>query len=291
MKSFLTNFYNKLPLKLQITLSTLQEALSVFGRKRLFYIAGYMAFTGFMALFPFLIFLVGLASIIGDAALAIEVIDRMFEYFPQNVVKTLAPVIKEVLSKEHGGLLTFGTVGTLWAASAGIEALRTALNIVYDIEESRPFVKRRLQSIGIVLGSAVLMLILSVFIIWWPLIIAGFEKWAHLSLSTIKFWDFLRFPAVFLVLTAAFNTIYQILPNTSRINRYRRGSFIAAGGWMILASLFSVYLAYFGKYAVTYGSLGGIIITLLFLQFSSLVILFGAAYNRSMDKLYTKEKG
>ena len=87
-------------------------------------IAGYMAFAAFTSLFPFLIFLAALASVLGTRETADETVEGLFLFLPGDVASTLAPAVHEVMAGNHGGLLTFGVLATLWTASSGVEALR-----------------------------------------------------------------------------------------------------------------------------------------------------------------------
>jgi hypothetical protein len=100
-------------------------------------LSGYIAFTAFLSLFPFLIFLAALAGFLGDRETADAFIDAMFEFMPADVAKTLAPAVREVVGARQGGLLTFGILATLWFASNGFEALRTGLNRAYGVAEQR----------------------------------------------------------------------------------------------------------------------------------------------------------
>lgn len=259
---------------------TITRSIMLFMKKQLMFIAGYMAFMSFLSLFPFLIFLVAMAGMIGDATLATTLINKLLVYMPQSVVNAIAPGIRNIIEGEPTGLLTLGTIGTLWAASAGVEALRTGLNNVYDVKEVRPFVKRRGENLVVVVCAAVVALVLSVGIIAWPLILATLESLLNINLTTLKIWDGLRFPVIFMLLATAFAGLYKFLPNTKHRRCYYPGSYFAAGGWLLLASLFSTYLRYAGNYSVTYGSLGGVIVSLLFFQFSSAMVLLGAIFNR-----------
>jgi Protein of unknown function (DUF1194)/Virulence factor BrkB len=100
-------------------------------------LSGYIAFTAFLSLFPFVIFLAALAGFLGDRETADAFIDAMFEFMPADVAKTLAPAVREVVGARQGGLLTFGILATLWFASNGFEALRTGLNRAYGVAEQR----------------------------------------------------------------------------------------------------------------------------------------------------------
>ena len=101
-------------------------------------LSGYIAFTAFFALFPFLIFLAALASFLGNPETADDFIGAMFNLMPDDVAGTLAPAARDVIGAREGGILTVGILVTLWFASNGIEALRVGLNRAYGVQEARP---------------------------------------------------------------------------------------------------------------------------------------------------------
>jgi YihY family inner membrane protein len=133
-------------------------------------LSGYIAFTAFLSLFPFLIFLAALAGFLGDRETADEFIDAMFEFMPADVAQTLAPAVREVIGARQGGLLTFGILATLWFASNGFEALRTGLNRAYSVAEKRAIWWLRLQSIAFVVVGGLIILFLSLAVILGPLV-------------------------------------------------------------------------------------------------------------------------
>ena len=116
-------------------------------------LSGYIAFTAFFSLFPFVIFLAALAGFLGDRETADEFIAAMFDFMPDDVAGTLAPAVREVIGSRQGGLLTVGILTTLWFASNGIEALRTGLNRAYGVSEQRPMWWLRLQSVAFVIAA------------------------------------------------------------------------------------------------------------------------------------------
>ena len=133
-------------------------------------LSGYIAFTAFFSLFPFMIFLAALAGFLGDRETADEFIAAMFEFLPDDVAETLAPAVREVIGSRQGGLLTVGILTTLWFASNGIEALRTGLNRAYGVSEERAMWWLRLQSIAFVIVGALIIFFLSLAVLLGPLI-------------------------------------------------------------------------------------------------------------------------
>jgi membrane protein len=242
--------------------------------------AGNLAFTTILALFPFLIFLVALASFIGDAGAASRVVNWMFSFLPADVAHVLAPVVHQVMARPRGGLLTFAIVGTLWVASSGIEALRIALNRAYRATERRPFWLRRLQSIAFVIAGAAIMMAVSALIIVGGLISDFIAQLPILSAIGEEGWNIVRLAVGAVLLGAALLGMHRWLPGCDlSLRRIWPGALFTTVLWIVVASFFTVYLDNFGNYDVTYGSLGGAILTMFFFYVTAIIFLAGAELN------------
>jgi membrane protein len=242
--------------------------------------AGSIAFTTLFALFPFLIFLTTLAGEFGQEEAARRFVDLWLEGLPAEVGSAIRPAIDQVVNVRRTGLMTVSILVAVWTASSGLEALRTALNYAYGIEESRPFWLLRLQSIVFTIIMSAAILVLMVVVVAGPFI---WDFLVHL-LKVPPSWGWtytaVRYLLAVLVLYAVVALLYQWLPN-----RHLRGYEILPGAavtvvaWLITASLFSLYLQNLGRFSVTYGSLGGIVVTLMFFYLSAAIFIFGAEVN------------
>lgn len=243
-------------------------------------LAGNLAFTAISSLFPFLIFLVALAGFIGDADAATRVIDWMFGFMPTDVASALAPVVTQVLSRPRGGLLTFGIVGTLWVASSGFEALRTVLNRAYRAHERRPFWLRRLQSIAFVLAGAAIMIVVSALIIVGGLISDSVGELPFFPGVTADVWALIRYGVGAVLLGLGLFGLHRWLPNCNLPARQLLpGTVLTTVLWVLLASVFSLYIDNFANYDVTYGSLGGVLVALFFFYLTAIIFIAGAEFN------------
>jgi len=161
--------------------------------------------------------------------------------------------------------------------------MRMGLGRAYDVEETRPVWRRRITSFLFVVLGAVAALVITMMMVAAPL----FEEWLKRQVEVpallLVVSVLVRVVVTACVLGAIFAFCYRVLPN-HRLPWHAAwpGAWMAAFGWIALASLFSVYLSHAGQYAVTYGSLGGVVITLLFLHFSTIIVLFGAEYNAAI---------
>ena len=243
-------------------------------------LSGYIAFTAFFSLFPFLIFLAALAGFLGDRETANEFIEEMFRFMPTDVAETLAPAVREVMDARQGGLLTVGILTTLWFASNGIEALRTGLNRAYGVSEERPMWRLRLQSIAFVIAGGVIVFFLSLAVILGPLIWRVLGPAIDDLLGTELVFVSTRYLVAVVLLWGALMLLHRWLPNTKQAYlRVLPGVCATTLLWLAGASLFSWYIGNLADYSAFYGSLGGVAITLMFFYVSAVIFIFGAEVN------------
>jgi membrane protein len=243
-------------------------------------LSGYIAFTAFFSLFPFVIFLAALAGFLGDPETADAFIEAMFEFMPDDVAETLAPAVREVMGARQGGLLTVGILTTLWFASNGIEALRTGLNRAYGVSEERAMWRLRLQSIAFVIAGGMIIFFLSLAVILGPLIWRVLGPTLHDLLGTQLVFISLRYLVAVVLLWAALMLLHRWLPNTRQAYlRVLPGVCATTLLWLAGASLFSWYVGNLADYSAFYGSLGGVAITLFFFYGSAIIFIFGGELN------------
>jgi membrane protein len=254
-------------------------------------IAGYIAYMGLFALFPFLIFLTTLGGVLGQSQAATRVVEYALESLPPEVSLTLKPAIEDIIEQPRTGLMTVSIMVALWVASSGLEALRAALNEAYNAEQYPAIWRARLQSLFLTVVFAIGILLTMVAIvagpfIWsmveWILIIPSFYGWLY-SLSRYFFGV--------IVLYGIVVTLYFVLPNRSlRRREVFPGAAVAVILWIASASLFSFYLSRLANYSLTYGSLGGIVVTLFFFYVSACIFIFGAEINAAVRRHHVAER-
>ncbi|MGV3569904.1 MAG: YihY/virulence factor BrkB family protein [Ramlibacter sp.] len=248
--------------------------------------AGSLAFSSVLAMFPLLILLSASAGFAGRPGEAAELAERVVSYAPAVVREALQPVIKQVLAQRSQALLTIGLLATLWAASSGTQAVRSALNRAYGIERSLPFWKARIKVtlFTIVVGLGVLAAFSSVVVMpyVWQLLNAnanGGEEalWLH---------NGVRHGSAFLVLTALYALLYAWLPDASqRLYSVLPGALVGAALWVASAATLSYTLRTAGTLALLYGSFAGAVATLVFLYITAATLIFGAEINGVLREL------
>ncbi len=244
-------------------------------------LAGYIAFSVLLALFPFILFLVALSGFVGQSAAVQEFMEFAFDYLPTEVGRALYPVVSSiVLNPPASGILTFSMLGTLWVASSGVEALRTALDRAYGVAEPRAFWLRRLQGLGFVFGGAGGVFVVVLLIVVGPLAWEATMAIAPFLFELQGIFNIVRYVVGSLALLLVIWCLYRLLPNVRQrwINALP-GAIFATASWLFVATVYSMYLTNVTNYSVTYGSLGGIIGALMFFFFTAIIFIYGAELN------------
>lgn len=259
------------------------DAVNRFNRNDGFAMAGYIAFTGLLSIFPFLIFATTLIGILVGPTRTDEIVAALFQIAPAHVARTLEPVVDEVLNKQSGGVLTISALFAIFVASNAFEALRNALERAYRVRKLRNLVVGRVVSIGFVFVGAIVSALLGLSILLSPLLIQLAERFLGEPIPGIT--AVLSYSFGLLVFTAFLMALHRCLPG-ERLRMYRLwpGVLVTTVLWMMGAAGFSIYLSYTPTYTVTYGALAGVIITLMFFYLTGATIIFGAEVNAAITK-------
>lgn len=261
----------------------LWPAIRHFTNDQGFVLAGHIAFTAVFAAFPFTLLLLAIAGFAGQGETAAQSIDLALEILPPEVAAVLSPAIDDIRRGPHGTLITFSVLLTLWFASAGLESLRHALNLAFDVKDRKQFWAARLESLALTIASAVLILIATVLLVGLP-IVEDILRWLERSLFfKSNIYVLTRYGIGLLLLFVLTVGLYLILPNLRlRIVDVLPGAILAVTIWMATSVLYSQYLRSFGRYSIIYGSLGGVIFTLFFFFISAVIFIFGAQINAAL---------
>jgi membrane protein len=258
--------------------------------------AGYMAFLSLLSIFPFLVFLMAITGFFGETTLGESFIDIIFTNLPEDFTTALKPRMIEIISGPPQGLLTVSIVGAIWTASSSVEGLRTILNRAYRIKTPPAYIWRRLLSIvqflaltGIIIVAMFLLVVLPIIYSYLDTLLQleGLIENSQLFDPTIlkpissSFRTFIVFVTLFMVVSA----LYCILPNAKIVYKsVIPGSIVVVLLWYNSGALLISYFRDFEQVNVIYGSLGGIIASLLFFYVINLIFIFGAEYNYLLRK-------
>lgn len=249
------------------------------GRDSLIDVAGSLTFFGLLAVFPFLIFLVSLTSLLLDPRAVESILESLEQVAPDEVVQIIGGELDSLIKGDRSGLLTASFVGAFWSASGGITSLIRALNRANGVKESRPFWKVRGIAFLSTIAVAVISLIACVIVLLIP---ALPSTWISRSLL----W--LRLPIAGMLMTLIWALIYGVLPDTGKERKLRLitpGSIVGVLVWIAASWGFSAYVSSLGKYDVTYGALGGVVVFLLWMWISAFALLLGAEINVAWDRV------
>lgn len=251
--------------------------------------AAQVAFYFSFSLFPLLFFVISLFGIVMETTegLKAELFTYIRQIMPRSAFELVLKTVDEIIESSSTGKLTLGLTITLWSASAGIDSVRTALNAVYELRETRWWWKTKLQSLAITLLLIVLVaVVLGIVFYGWQaaqvaLSYVGLQVTSPLVLVSIQWISTL------LVMLFACEVIYNLLPN---FKKYRwdwvtPGSIVAIILWLLLTRGFRLYLEYFNSYNKAYGSLGAVIILMLWLYLTAIVVMIGGVINAVLREM------
>ncbi|MEO8741229.1 MAG: YihY/virulence factor BrkB family protein [Casimicrobiaceae bacterium] len=230
-----------------------------------------------LAIFPAMIFVMALVPYLPIPRVDEALMNFLAQALPTRATAIFADVVHEVTSERRGSLLSVGLIVALWSASTGMYAVMQQLNMAYDVDEGRPFVRARAMALALTLLFGVL--VLAAF----SLVVLGgvIQSWlgSHFGFSELLllFFRLFRWVVIGLALLLAISTVYYAGPNRSHAFHFFSPGTIAATLLLIGASYgFSVYTSHFGRYSAIYGSIGAVIILMLWLYIVGLVLLIGA---------------
>jgi membrane protein len=233
-----------------------------------------------LAMFPLLLFVSATAGFIGRPGAAAELASRIMEYVPPAVAEALQPAINDVLGQRSRALLAIGIVATIWTASSGAQAIRTALNKAYGVSQGLPFWKARIKvTLFTVIGTFGTVLVFSSVVILpyaWTLL----EKTVGVGADAVWLRTGVRYGLAFVVLAMLYAIFYSRLPDLpQRLRTVLPGALIGALMWLAAAAVLSYTLHSAGKLALVYGGFAGLVATLVFLYLSAVTLIFGAEIN------------
>lgn len=266
---------------------TVKQAYKEFNADDMSTHAAALTYRILLAIFPFLIFILTLLGALGLQEFFDRMLDEARRAFSADLYSQFETILTQVQSGANGGLLSFGLVIALWSAAGGVRSVMHALNIAYDVEEERSFVKKYLVSFGFTLGLAVILIAALVLMFLGPQSMEWLADQIGLGSVVVTLWTWLRIPIAILLMVVAVALIYYFFPNVDqKFKVVSPGSAIAVIGWILATVGFSFYLSNFANYNATYGSLAGIIILLFYFYISSSVLLLGAEVNAVIFKAH-----
>jgi membrane protein len=258
----------------------------VFGR------AAELAYYFLLALFPLLLFLTSVIGILlgSGTGLRHSLFNYLSKVLPGSAFQLVDSTMYEVSNASGGGKIAFGILAALWAASNGMGAITHALNIAYDVKESRPWWKQRLIAVELTIALSVLIISALVLVLYGGRI--GEHLAGHYGLGEVftVAWKILQWPIVLSFMVLAFALIYYFAPDL-RDQKWMwltPGSAIGVTLWLLVSFGFRLYLHFFDSYSKTYGAMGAVIVLMLWLYLTGAALLIGAEVNSEIENAAAK---
>jgi membrane protein len=259
---------------------------------RLLATAAGVVFFGLLAIFPAVTALVSSYGLFTDPGTISDNLQALALMLPEGSFQIVQDQIARVLAKGNaalGGTFLFGLALALWSANAGVKAIIDALNVAYEVRETRSFLKLNLLSLAFTTGGIVALLLMVGAVVAFPLL------FDHLGLppEIASIVSLARWPLLIVVLLVALSLLYRFgpSPRTARWEWLGAGTLAAALLWIAGSAVLSWYLSNFGNYSATYGSLGAAIGLMMWMWVSTTIVLFGATLNSEIERHTTAAPG
>ncbi len=253
-------------------------------------LAGGIAYFGFISIFPALIAGISLYGLVADPATIAQQGEGVLAALPQEA----QPLIRDQLTaitSTSGGALSFSLITSillaLWTASGGTGNLMTAINIAYDEEETRGFVKRRGTALVLTLGAIVFVLLTLALVAVIPAVLDALQLGTFINVIV----EIARWVLLVALVMAALAVVYRLAPDRDapQMKWTSTGAAVATLLWVLGSVAFSLYVNNFGSYNKTYGALAGVVVLLLWLYLTSYIVLLGAEINAEAEKQTHKD--
>lgn len=237
-----------------------------------------LAYFFLLSLFPLLIFIFTLLPYLPIQHH--DILGGIADFAPPQTMELIEKNVNYVMNNRNGGLLSFGVIGTIWSASNGIHALVRAFNKAYNVKESRSFIVSRAMAIVLTIGMIFVFIVAVLLPIFGREIGIFLFSYLGFKLEFLRIWEMLRLVISAVILFLIFTGLYWIAPNVKlRCRSAFPGAGFATVGWILSSYALSFYVSKFNNFSLTYGSIGAIIVLLIWLYISGFIIILGGEIN------------
>ncbi len=277
-------------------LATLKRTAAEFREDNLTDWAAALTYYALLSLFPALIAAVSLLGLFGDPKTTTSSLTEIITSIgPESAAQTFSGPIESIVSNQSAAGFAFvaGLAVALWSASGYIGAFIRASNIIYETPEGRPFWKLRPLQLGVTLAMIVLMVALALGLVLTGPIVEAVAEPIGLSDTAVDVWNVAKWPVMVAIFILMVDLLYYASPN-AKLRGFRwvtPGSLVAIVIWAIASAAFALYVANFGSYDKTYGTLGGLVVLLVWFWITNLAILFGHQLNAERERSAEIEEG
>ena len=246
--------------------------------------AAQLAYYLLFAVFPFVLFLTALLGYLPIPNLMERLLATLATLLPGEVVTLLQDNIRQLVTEQKGGVLSFGILAALWASSSAVVALMDALNRAYDVQEGRPWWKVRGLALLLTIGLSFFIVLAMVLLIFGPQLGNWLASLVGLGKVFGLLWNILRWPVSAGLLSVALALVYYYAPDAEQQWKWiTPGAVFAVVATIVVSLGFSMYVSHFGSYNKTYGSIGAVIAFLTWLYLTGLCLLIGGEINTEIE--------
>jgi len=275
---------------------TLKRAVAEFRQDNLADWAAALTYYSLLSIFPALIAMVSLIGLFGDPVSTTRSLTEIVaELGPESAAETFSGPIESVASDRGtaGFAFALGLAVALWSASGYVGAFMRASNVIYETPEGRPFWKLRPLQIAVTLLLIVTVAVLAVALVLTGPIVGAVAEPLGIGDTAVEVWNLAKWPAMAVIFITMVSLLYYASPN-AKLRGFRwvtPGSLFAIAVWAVASAAFALYVANFGSYDKTYGTLGGLVALLVWLWIGNLAILFGHQLNAERERGAELEEG
>jgi membrane protein len=246
-----------------------------------------LTYYGVLAIFPAMLALVSILGLLGKSTTQ-PLIDNLGKVAPGAAKGIFVGAIKNLQrSPSTGGILfVVGLVAALWSASAYVAAFMRASNAIYGVGEGRPIWKKAPVRLGVTIVLVVMLAVSTVAVVVTGTVAKQVGSTLGIGHSAVTIWDIAKWPVLLVIVSLMFAILYWASPNVKQpaFRWVSPGGILAVVVWLVASAAFAFYVASFANYNKTYGTLGGVIIFLVWLYISNIAVLLGAEFNAEVER-------
>jgi membrane protein len=268
---------------------TLKRTVLEFKDDKLQHWAAALTYYAVLSIFPALLVLVSLVGLFANPERVTSVLtDTVSELGPATAAKTFQGPIESITSNRGaaGVVFVIGLVAALWSASGYVSAFSDAANVIYEVEEGRPFWKLKPLQVAVTLVVILLAAFVALALVLTGPIVGALGSSLGIGDTALTVWRFAKWPVLIVLVLVIFGVLYYASPN-ARVGGVRwvtGGAVAALVAWIVASIVFALYVANFSSYDKTYGALGGVVVFLLWLWITNMAILLGAEFNAETER-------
>ena len=268
---------------------TLKRTVTEFRDDKMNHWGAALTYYAVLSIFPALLVLVSLVGLFADPERVTNVLtDTVSQLGPETAARTFQGPIESITGSRGtaGIMLIVGAAAALWAASGYVSAFSDACNTIYEVEEGRPFWKLKPLQLLVTFAIIILAAIVALALVLSGPIVGALGGSLGVSDTALTVWRFTKWPVLLFLVLVIFGVLYYATPNArvSGIRWVTGGALLAVVAWIVASIAFALYVSNFSSYDKTYGTLGGVVVFLIWLWITNMAILLGAEFNSETER-------